>query len=789
MRIAIFDGILETHVGSSLERAFARRGHEVLNTGKIGHGFEFPSAGADLSHLQHAVTRVLDHAPDWIIVMRPASAPPRLLKRLRSQGAKVAVWLSDDPVLFHLSYGPVVESYDLVLHCGTANVLQHYEDFFGRPTGVNFPFWTDHEAFPYVWGSETAESTAIFLGNVHDQVRRKRYFSLGRMDTDVRVHGSIGTDYLGLGAGYLDSDAEVVNAGARARVAINIPQFFADHRGLPTWFPGLDQLGFFEYPSRVVQYLAMGLPVVSIIPHKHHFESLPEMHVAGDVAEADKIVAELLADDVEALSVASEQRFAKHFSADARVLAFEALVADDSWRRLDAGDRNLWFTQFDGREARPSEDTVTAPRIEVSNRWRAERVLVLGADPHRATSRAAVTARAMAKLGAHVVVADAAEAAGSHPELTGLVVCGANAARSVPSSIPQSAWRIIIDDTSHTVKDMAGFLSSFDAVGVRDAKLHAQLVNAGHGRVAFCPPAVDAHFIDLLQELDGDSAPLVRTTASLDVDAAFAPALNSDVVGSMEIAQNYEELSRLSLEELARRCRARIGLLGFSGKPADPIINDVTPFVAAAVDVVVVARVVPESLIAPYSSFALQVRERGELATKLRRLADSPSLRDKYSSAHLRRALDAEASLQRLVSLASRERAEKDSYGYPRGLSHVGMVSASFPVPAVEGGAAQRVINLDVNVRDGRHAEHVVEILEGDWVIHAEQARPIMSFVVLAQSGRALAPLAVRLRFVGEGSIAPAEDLVSVRLSVSRFAETVTAVGALPPETSVWRRI
>ena len=791
MRIAIFDGILETHVGSSLERAFVRRGHQVLNTGKVGQGFEFPTANSDVSHLHHAVSRVLEHDPDWVIVMRPASLPPRLLSRLRSGGAGLAVWLSDDPVLFHLSYAPLLESYDLVLHCGTADVLQHYEDFFGRPTGVNFPFWTDHDAFPYVWGSEAPESSAVFLGNVHDHVRRKRYFALGAMKTNVRIHGNVGTDYLGLSGGYLDSDAEVVNAGARAQVAINIPQFFKDHRGLPTWFPGLDQLGFFEYPSRVVQYIAMGLPVVSVIPGKPRFDSLPEMRVVEDMQEADETIAELLEGDLTTLSQASERRFAKHFSADARVLAFESLIEDDSWRSLDAVERNIWFTQFDGGSIVSPKPVEPTQRVELSETMQLGRVLVLGTDVDRPTSRLSVTARALSRLGAQVLLADGMdeqELEECAQDVAGLVVCGAHLTESVPDSLPVSAWRLVIDDTSHSASELAKLLASFDAVGVRDPKLYAVMSAAGHTRVVFCPPSVDGDFLDLLSEID-DVSPFVRTSASLDMDARFAPALNSDVVGSMECAENYRELSGLGLEELARRSRARIGVVSFSGKPGDPIVEELTPFVAAAADVVIIPRVVPEALIAPYPAFALQVRERGELATKLKRLEDSSSLRSMYSRSALPDALQAELALRTLILAALQGRSGNDAFGYEAGLGLPGMVSAPSVVAPVEGGVAQRTLDLEVDVHDGRYADHIVEILEGDSVVHAEESSANMRFIVLAQPGRALAPLALRLRFIGSTSAAPAEDMVSVSVSGSAFTDNVFASGARQPGTNVWRRV
>ncbi|MCI7551501.1 MAG: glycosyltransferase [Arcanobacterium sp.] len=350
MRIAFFDGILESHVASSLQRSFERLGHSVLNTGKFGSGFEFRVERRFAAELRQIIETIEDFRPDWIIVFRPGSAPHQVLRALRGTGAHLATWFSDDPVLFNLSYGPVVDEYDIVMHCGRSPVLRFYESVFGRPTGVNIPFWTDHTAFPFVYGTNQPETTAMFLGNVHDRVRRARYFDLAKMTNSVRVHGAVATDYFNLSGGYLDTDEEVVDAGSRARIALNIPQFFKNHRGLSTWFPGLDELGFFEYPSRVIQYAAMGLPIVSIIPGFKQSRSFPEIIFSDSIADADAVISRLVRDEaLDELSHATRERFDSSFSADSRALAMIDLFTRDSWSTLDADEREIWFTQFDGR--------------------------------------------------------------------------------------------------------------------------------------------------------------------------------------------------------------------------------------------------------------------------------------------------------------------------------------------------------------------------------------------------------------------------------------------------------
>ena len=351
MRVVIFDGILETHVASSLERAFKLRGHEVLNTGKFGHGFQFADEPKLLKKIDNQIDEVIAFNADLVFVFRPATLPLPFLEKLKRSGAKTMAWLSDDPVLWKLSYGPVIGHYDYILHCGSSEVLDFYQKQHLRPTGVNFPFWTDNEAFPYVYGAEELESDVLFLGNVHDQVRRNRYYDLGALDLDLRIHGNAGQDYFGIWGGYLDSDREVIDAGARSRLAINIPQFFKDHKDLPTWFDGLDKLGSFQYPSRVIQYAAMGLPIVSVQKDQLEAATLPEMRCISSMSEAHQTISELLDQNLNELSLKTHARFLTSFSAKSRVLAIESLLKDDSWLSLNLRERTDWFAEFDGSDA------------------------------------------------------------------------------------------------------------------------------------------------------------------------------------------------------------------------------------------------------------------------------------------------------------------------------------------------------------------------------------------------------------------------------------------------------
>lgn len=363
MRIVIYDGILETHVADSLALALARRGHDVLNTGRFGSGFRFPTDPKALRRIDSEVERAIEFEPDLVVVMRPASLPPAALQRLRPHVQHLYAWFCDDPVLFDLSYGAIVDDYDLVLHCGTDAVLDFYTERFGRATGVNFPFWTDPSFFPRVYGDAEPESDLLFLGNAQGELRRKRYHDLSKLTHRVRIHGRSGTDFRGVNGGYLDSDAEVVTAGAAARAAINIPQYFSDHEGQETWFDGLGALGHFQYPSRVIQYGAMGLPVFNVGVSRADQRTFPELISIDSVQAIDAAMDELDDARLSDLSRRTHDRFLRSFSADSRAMALEALVADDSWRGLSVEDRTDWFSQFDALEVPPRSITDDGPRI------------------------------------------------------------------------------------------------------------------------------------------------------------------------------------------------------------------------------------------------------------------------------------------------------------------------------------------------------------------------------------------------------------------------------------------
>lgn len=686
MRIAIFDGILETHVASSLERAFRARGHHVWSSGRIGHGFKFPLPHEDTSHLAHAVGQVLNFQPDLVFVMRPASLPSPLLKKLKRSGATLMAWFSDDPVLFDLSYGPIVNSYDHILHCGNSKVLAFYEERFQRPTGVNIPFWTDHTAFPTVWGSEDPDCDLMFLGNMHDEVRRARYFTLTELRSSLRIHGNVGADFLGLSAGFLDHDSEVVAAGARARIALNIPQFFKDHRGLETWFQGLDSLGFFEYPSRVVQYMAMGIPTISIIPDgaPEDFRSFPEMLVVPDVASADALAQELIhSGALQDLSRRTAARFDRYFSATSRVLAIESLLESDDWKSLTPSEREVWFTQFDA-SVMAVEAVEIAPRDHIDS-WgvpTADRsaanplsprgaitirkgenpgaslesarrhIILAGFGWTQESSRLRAVLESFEQLGHDVTHANPARypklfvpdpakrtkhAINVHhlhklqalPEGALLVVCGVDASLTESGMHllqQRSVVSVLIDDTGRLDLDIAIRLASrYSVLATQSYELQQHLERRGFTNVVYFPHFVAPRYLDLLETVE-NKKPAVHVRAGVSEEESICPAMLTDTQDGTAETFTYQELEQLSLDELAHALHADVALLSPMGTRGAPKVHPLAAYVAVSADWLFHSRTAITERLHPYALLGTSVERVGELAIKARRLADSPLL-------------------------------------------------------------------------------------------------------------------------------------------------------------------
>lgn len=284
MKVILFDTILERHLAESLQRALNYLGHETDFTDLLLHGHSMIKDQKDLDFMWEKVKEVASKDYDLLVAFRPMNLTPEMVSYL-GRSMKTAIWLSDDPVLYTMCYKQVVDSYDIILHCGYTDILDFYESQ-GHIKGFNFPFWTDHISFPVVFNKYVPEIDIVFLGNMNGQVRQKRYMELGRLPFIKKVYGLLDSDPYGIHGGFL-KDAYihpelVSDVLSRAKVGVSIPQFFKDYDGLPYDFPQLTELGYFQFPSRIIQYAASGLPIASIGDERMS-EVYPAIHVQESI--------------------------------------------------------------------------------------------------------------------------------------------------------------------------------------------------------------------------------------------------------------------------------------------------------------------------------------------------------------------------------------------------------------------------------------------------------------------------------------------------------------------------
>lgn len=345
MRIALFDRIHEGHVVDSLASALRALGHEVLSTGPVAHGHRPPATPDDIGLVDAAVARVCEARCDALLNFRASALLPSHLETLRAAGVVTAVWLPDDPVLYGVAYRGVVDGYAHVLHCGPRGILAFYDARGHRP-GISFPFWLDPGRWLAEWTPEGAGPDLVFLGNLHGPAKRGRYAQLAPAAGRLAVYGKCGEDPARVHRGELHGVDAIRSVLPLFAAGLNIAQRFRDYAGTPYDFPGLAALDGFDLPSRVLQYAATGLPVVTLGPPSRHF---PAMLAAPDAAAAVRLVDGLRADPARGRELSAQARsdVERHFSAAARARCLAALFAGDLVpARLGIDAREHAFREF-----------------------------------------------------------------------------------------------------------------------------------------------------------------------------------------------------------------------------------------------------------------------------------------------------------------------------------------------------------------------------------------------------------------------------------------------------------
>jgi hypothetical protein len=358
MRVVLFDSILEDHTCRGLRRALEQLGHDVVWTGPVWSGHRFPSQPADLTAIRDRLRSVLSPRPDLFFNFRAATLTPALLAELRPAVGMTALWLPDDPILYEICYRHVVDAYDVVLQCGYEAVLEFYRQRHGR-CGLNFPFWTDSESLPFGYDPDHARYDGVFLGHCNGAVRRARYAQLAALPMRMRILGRVDEDPAGIRGEYLGDalyePATLLRELRQGRFGVTIPQFFHDYAGHAYDFPALAGLGYYDMPSRVVRYAAVGMPIAAL-GHEAPPAGFPEVITGTDPETLGRRVAPVLADRDALLDLAqrTHARFRHSFSALSRARFLVALSTDPgAWNSLPVADKVTAFTGFAGEDEPP----------------------------------------------------------------------------------------------------------------------------------------------------------------------------------------------------------------------------------------------------------------------------------------------------------------------------------------------------------------------------------------------------------------------------------------------------
>jgi hypothetical protein len=347
MKIALFDQVNETHVCDALAVALRALGHEILETGPVWQGHRFPVLAEDTAGIDEMVETVLSAGCEALFNFRASALSPDQLSRLRRAGVTTAIWLPDDPVLYGVTYRHVVDEYDHVLHCGSSEILEFYSGQ-GHKPGINFPFWLDPGIWSYVWEPECVQRALVFLGNLHGPAKRGRYERLAPGYRSISVYGICPTDPLGMHVGELHGIEALKAVLPLYRAGLNLPQRFAEYAGSAYDFAGLSALGGFELPSRVIQYAALGLPVISLgglSPNEAFPHSLKATDVHAALRISDGLAHE--ADAAIALSRLARSDVERHFSGASRAMLLVALLSGAiNPAAMSLHDRATCYRQF-----------------------------------------------------------------------------------------------------------------------------------------------------------------------------------------------------------------------------------------------------------------------------------------------------------------------------------------------------------------------------------------------------------------------------------------------------------
>ena len=345
MHFWFHDDISESHLQRSLSRALRQMGHKVSRTGKFSHLSAFPQNLQEYRLCEIQIDRMVDASPDVFISFRPASIPLRLLERAKRAGLFSVAWFSDDPVYFSTVYAECAPRYDLVLHTGGVENLNVYSKVLGLENGVEFPFWTDETEHKPLASSVEQEADFLFLGNVHDSVRSDRLSYLEELGRSARIFGKYPNGrppqyHLGR----LESTRELSLAAPRFSFGLSFSQQMSQYYSTVYDSAAVRAVEQFPIPSRIVQYMSLGLPVVSRDVSNFLIEVFPEIIHAPTPKDAMAVASDLTTADRRSLSLKLIERREMSFSARVRAQLLVSLIENSEWRKWGVESRAYAFT-------------------------------------------------------------------------------------------------------------------------------------------------------------------------------------------------------------------------------------------------------------------------------------------------------------------------------------------------------------------------------------------------------------------------------------------------------------
>lgn len=371
MRWLLYGDLLERHVVESLDRALRRAGHQVGRLGSLArdHAFREDPARDDL------VCARLEASGEWDAVFnfRTAELSPTVLGWLRARGTRTVGWFSDDPLLYEVCTRAVASWYDLTLHTGREDVLAWYEDQLGVK-GYTFPFWSDDEAFPPGGDPDPAVELG-FLGNLRGARRTGRYDLLASLPFRTLFHGTLEHplgDHARLHGGILEAE-DIPRAIERFQVGLNLAQRFDEEIKDRFAFEGLERFGEYWFPSRLVQYAAVGVASVTLTRGP---APLPSTIAVPDRATLIEVVRGLLEDP----GLLDEHRrvarmvFEAMLTADSRVaMLTEVLEAP----RAPIGERSRLWSRGRAIAPAPVPNAPVRSRVPADPPWLWARTLLV----------------------------------------------------------------------------------------------------------------------------------------------------------------------------------------------------------------------------------------------------------------------------------------------------------------------------------------------------------------------------------------------------------------------------